>query len=295
MGNLNAYRDSTIDLGNRGLQQNEENFQRQQEQADEASNLSKWGLGLSSADLLTKIPWKSAIGGLRGLGSGVTGAGNIGSGIGGYGAAAGAGSAMTGIGSTFASGAGSSALAAEIGGMSGGMTTAGGVGAGSLGGGTAGGSAAGAGAGMGAIGAMGVAIAPLAIAYGLIEAYKQRHESPIPGYGLALDQGIIPDIMSEQAIQYRAYLQELFRVPDSGYLQGYDELSANYGTMIAPDGRALVDSFMADPINYMQQHGTNLMNPFLHGNTIGEITNKYRNIQPGQSFVYEYPYDIGGP
>ena len=240
-----------------------ENRRLADEAQEESMNLGYAGLGVQAGKLGYDLYTGGSMTGLFG---------------GGAGAATGAGSAMTGIGSTFASGAGSSALAAEIGGMSGGMS-AGGVGAGSLGasGGAASGSAA---AGLG-LGTFFTALAPLAIAYGLLKAYDpttQTSQSPIPGYGLALQQGIIPDQSSDQAIQYRHHLETMFQVPDPNYQPRDGEFEGAYqGMTLMPEAKPLIDEFMNDPFTYLEKHGGTLENPFI--NVAPDLWEKYP--QPG--------------
>uniref|UniRef100_A0A6M3IEJ9 Uncharacterized protein n=1 Tax=viral metagenome TaxID=1070528 RepID=A0A6M3IEJ9_9ZZZZ len=145
-------------------------------------------------------------------------------------------------------------------------------------------------AGAGLWGAAGAAFAPLAIAYGLLKAYDpttKTSQSPIPAYGLALQQGITPDRSSDQAIQYEGYLQNLFRTPDPNYQPRDGEFEGAYpGTMVAPEGQELINQFMANPIAYLTEHGTTLDNPFLHGDTISNILNKHMNFNQQPENMY---------
>ena len=214
MDDQNKYRDSTIDLGNRQNDLREKQFNDQKDDADDAEKLSEWGLGLSSADLLTRIlPWKSAIGGPTG--------------------------------------------------------------------------ALGTGAGLPAAGAVALPFAVLAAVYGILNAAGEMEHSdePVSAYRLAIDQGIIPDQTSDQAVQYRKYLENMFMAPnpnqdlsqEGGGFGGGGEMQSG---ILMPGSRELIDDFMANPRKYLDT-GADLVDPFVNVST--PIRQNYMNSQVGNS------------
>ena len=164
-----------------------------------------------------------------------------------------AGSNLAGIGSQFVSDAASTALAAEIGGMSGGMTTAAG-GVGSLGGG-----------GAGTLAAMGPGLAFSAI-YAALGAIDKANDAPgwnplqayadyvttgkygtdAPQAGRNYPVGIEPKHVIGG---YQDYLAEKAGIKRPNANEGEGDTPATYNEL-APEQKAIIDEIIANPEKY---------------------------------------------
>uniref|UniRef100_A0A6M3XQI8 Uncharacterized protein n=1 Tax=viral metagenome TaxID=1070528 RepID=A0A6M3XQI8_9ZZZZ len=198
----------------------------------------------------------------------------------GFGGAAAATGALEGGGLTAAA---LESMAAETGAVTG----AGLGGAGAGGGAAATGGGAGSLAGLTGAGAVALPFAVLAAVYGILNAAGEMEHSdePVSAYRLAIDQGIIPDPTSDQAVQYRKYLENMFMAPnpnqdlsqEGGGFGGGGEMQSG---ILMPGAKEMIDDFMANPRKYLDT-GADLVDPFVNVST--PIRQNYMNSQVGNS------------